>query len=70
MVFIRRLRNRIYHNEPICFLRREINVTEVETLSLNLNKIMQWLNEDICQFIQYDEIHQNIIYQIKHLNEN
>ena len=70
MVFIRRLRNRIYHNEPICFLRRAINVTEVETLCLNLNKIMQWLNEDIDQFIQGNETHQNIIHQIKQLQEN
>ena len=67
---IRRLRNRIYHNEPICFLRRAINVTEVETLCLNLNKIMQWLNEDINQFIQGNETHQNIIHQIKQLQEN
>ena len=67
---IQKYRNRIYHNEPICFLRRAINVTEVETLCLNLNKIMQWLNEDIDQFIQGNETHQNIIHQIKQLQEN
>jgi len=64
---IQQYRNRIYHNEPICFANRQVEVTGIQTLYVDLNQIMNWLNADIIQFIHNVETHQNLVNRIKNL---
>ena len=64
---IQQYRNRIYHNEPICFVNRQVDVTAIETLYIDLNRIMTWISADIIQFVNNAEKHQSIIRQIKNL---
>ena len=46
---IQGFRNRIYHNEPICFdSTSNIDVTKAENVSKQIREILDWIDTDIC----------------------
>ncbi len=54
---IRQLRNRINHNEPICFKHHQIDYTEVAAVHQAMYDVMDWIDPDIRRFLQgLDEV--------------
>lgn len=46
---IREFRNRIYHNEPICFDSLDnIDATNAEKIKNDIKNILDWIDTDIC----------------------
>lgn len=50
---IREFRNRIYHNEPICFNGANIDFTVAEEVLGHIHDIIQWLNPDLKKYTDY-----------------
>lgn len=45
---IRRFRNRVYHNEPICFdIHKQIDTDYAESVCENIYDVLDWLDEDL-----------------------
>lgn len=58
---IREFRNRVYHNEPICFKANEVNFSKAIQIREKINKITSWIDPQLLNNIQsYDNILQNI----------
>jgi len=63
---IRRLRNRIFHHEPICFTNNHaIDPTHAENIKSKIAELLDWIDTDIC--IEFSDIHSidNIVSQIR-----
>ena len=60
---IRKFRNRIYHNEAICFSDKNIDFTEAINIRKDIYNILSWIDEDICHYV---ESYDNIEDRIKH----
>lgn len=59
---IRRFRNRIYHNEPICFFQNNIDFSEALEVYESLTNLLAWINPDITNFISdIDNVKESII---------
>ncbi|KEQ29899.1 hypothetical protein N180_19865 [Pedobacter antarcticus 4BY] len=50
---IRAFRNRIYHNEPICFLNNTIDFTHVENIIQSIYELTDWMDQDLKEYIEY-----------------
>jgi len=50
---IRDLRNRIYHNEPICFLGNNIDFKEVESTLQAINELLSWIDSELLAYVSY-----------------
>ncbi len=48
---IRRFRNRIYHNEPICFIENRIDFSETIDVYDSIIKVLYWLDPYLIDFI-------------------
>jgi hypothetical protein len=48
---IRRFRNRIYHNEPICFVGNTIDFTNTFEVHKSVLKILTWIDPELVKFI-------------------
>lgn len=48
---VRRFRNRINHNEPICFKGKDVNFTETMEVYESLINLMVWIDPDIIKLI-------------------
>lgn len=48
---IRRFRNRINHNEPICFKGRMIDFTESLDVHYSLTNLLNWIDPQIIEFL-------------------
>ena len=48
---VRRFRNRINHNEPICFKGSNIDFTETEEVHLSITNLLTWIDPEIIKFI-------------------
>jgi hypothetical protein len=61
---IRKFRNRIFHNEPVCW-----NFTNLKNTHDEILTIMQWINSDIPNWIKpfdrFDLVLQNIMNKLK-----
>ncbi len=58
---IRRFRNRINHNEPICFKEDNIDFSNTILVYNSIIKILSWINPDIISFISdIDTVIKNI----------
>ncbi len=58
---IRRFRNRINHNEPICFKEDNIDFSNTLQVYNSIIKILSWINPDIISFISdIDTVIKNI----------
>lgn len=49
--FIRRFRNRINHNEPICFTNNTINFDESENAHKSLKELLCWIDPQLLKWI-------------------
>lgn len=50
---IREFRNRIYHNEPICFDGNRIDFTEATTIKLEIYELLEWIDVDLIAYVDY-----------------
>jgi hypothetical protein len=58
---IRDFRNRIYHNEPICFSGTNIDFTYVNQIKNDLFEMLGWIDPDIKRYVQqFDSIDSKI----------
>ena len=58
---IREFRNRIYHNEAICFQNITIDFTHASTIKTDIYNLLEWMDADLKVYVaQFDEIDANI----------
>jgi membrane protein insertase Oxa1/YidC/SpoIIIJ len=58
---IRDFRNRIYHNEPICFNGVSVDFTYASQIKDSLFDILEWMDPDIKKYVRlFDSINQKI----------
>ncbi|MCD8431821.1 hypothetical protein LNJ05_03515 [Tenacibaculum finnmarkense genomovar ulcerans] len=50
---IREFRNRVYHNEPICFNGNIINFTEVTNIKNEIYELLEWIDTDLTDYVNY-----------------
>lgn len=50
---IREFRNRIYHNEPICFNNSQIDFTEANQVKLEIYELLSWVDSEISDYVDY-----------------
>lgn len=59
---IREFRNRVYHNEPICFNGRHIDFSEAESARLKMYTLLSWVDKDLCSHVRYfDRVEKRLI---------
>lgn len=49
---IRILRNRINHNEPICFNGNSVDFSQIESVYSSILDLLQWIDGDLCFWIK------------------
>ncbi len=53
---IRKFRNRVYHNEPICFDNKSISFKYPELIKNEIYKVIAWMNLDLVSYLkEFDE---------------
>jgi hypothetical protein len=52
LVKIRRFRNRINHNEPICFVGNTLNFDEAEKIKTSITQIQSWIDIELPTFLK------------------
>jgi len=58
---VRTLRNRIYHNEPICFNGNSIDFTEVLQTRDRIYELLSWMDRDIANYVaKFDTIEDEV----------
>lgn len=58
---IREFRNRIYHNEPICFNGSHIDYTNSISILNEINELLEWMNPELQNYVSYyDSIHSKV----------
>jgi hypothetical protein len=50
---IREFRNRIYHNEPICFNGSSIDFTEATNIKNEIYELLEWMDADLVTYVEY-----------------
>ena len=54
---IRKFRNRIYHNEPICFKKSKIDFVDTLAIRRDIYQILRWMNSGLEKYVkQYDKV--------------
>lgn len=64
---VRRFRNRIYHNEPICFDGNSISFGEATQIKNNIFELLKWIDPDLTDYIGYFDSIDNKIKMIHHI---
>jgi hypothetical protein len=60
---IRELRNRIYHNEAICFKDTAIDFNSPRKIRSNIYDLLEWMSQDLKPYVaQFDNIDVQIIH--------
>jgi hypothetical protein len=58
---IRTFRNRIYHNEPICFSDDKIDFQQALQTQRNIYLLLEWIDPELVNYVQsYDSINSRI----------
>jgi hypothetical protein len=58
---IREFRNRIYHNEPVCFLGNTIDFTYANAIRQEIYELLSWIDADLVDYLkQFDVINHKI----------
>lgn len=58
---IRSFRNRVYHNEPICFYEDAVNFKQSLQIQSNIYLLLSWIDSDLVEYVQsYDSINSKI----------
>lgn len=50
---IREFRNRIYHNEPICFNGNTIDFTNATNIKQEIYELLEWIDTDLTEYVEY-----------------
>jgi len=50
---IRKFRNRIYHNEPICFNGQKIDFSEAHDIKDEIYELLDWIDTDLTNYVEY-----------------
>ena len=50
---IREFRNRVYHNEPICFNGNTIDLTYAENIKNEIYEMLNWIDADLTDYVEY-----------------
>lgn len=50
---IREFRNRVYHNEPICFNGNAIDFTYAENIKDEIYEMLNWIDADLKDYVEY-----------------
>lgn len=50
---IREFRNRVYHNEPICFSGNNIDFSEAQRIKDEIFKLLNWIDLDLNKYVEY-----------------
>lgn len=50
---IREFRNRVYHNEPICFYGNVIDFTYAEKIKDEIYELLSWIDPDLTDYVKY-----------------
>lgn len=50
---VREFRNRIYHNEPICFNGNIITFSEAINIKNEIYELLEWMDNDLVSYINY-----------------
>lgn len=58
---IREFRNRIYHNEPICFNAHRVDFSNAHDIINEIYELLSWIDDDLTGYIEYfNGIHSKI----------
>lgn len=58
---VSKFRNRIYHNEPICFYNGDIDFQKIREIRLDVLDLLSWVSDSAKEFfIEYDGINTEI----------
>lgn len=58
---IREFRNRVYHNEPVCFNGAKIDFTEAKAIKQEIYETLDWIDPDLSIYIkQFDHVDEKI----------
>ncbi|QEC43544.1 Abi-like protein [Pseudobacter ginsenosidimutans] len=59
---IRSFRNRIYHNEPICFSGYCVNFDLATTIQREIYEVLQWMDQDLAAYVRhFDDIDSELV---------
>jgi len=50
---VREFRNRIYHNEPICFNGNTVDFTEAIDIKYEIYELLEWIDVDLTHYVDY-----------------
>lgn len=50
---IREFRNRVYHNEPICFNGNAIDFTNATLIKQEMYELLEWIDADLTDYVDY-----------------
>lgn len=50
---VREFRNRVYHNEPICFNGTSIDFSQATTIKNEIYELLQWIDVDLIPYVDY-----------------
>jgi len=50
---IREFRNRVYHNEPICFNNQNIDFSQASSIKDEIYELLEWINCDLTTYVEY-----------------
>ena len=54
---VRSFRNRVYHNEPICFSGAQINFSGTNAIMQDIYDMLNWMDPELTVFVsQFDEV--------------
>lgn len=58
---VRNFRNRIYHNEPICFKGGQVDFSDTMAIWQDIQDMLAWIDPELTTFVtQFDELKQKI----------
>ena len=50
---IREFRNRVYHNEPICFSGNVVDFSEAARIKNEIYELLEWMDTDLIDYVDY-----------------
>lgn len=50
---IREFRNRVYHNEPICFDGNKVDFSEAISIKNEIYELYEWIDVDLMEYVEY-----------------
>jgi len=64
---VREFRNRVYHNEPICFHGNVIDFTYAENIKDEIYELLSWIDPDLTNYVEYFDAIDNKINIAKNI---